>query len=134
MTQSSQTKNTKPRATKTIYKKTLLKVYKYVLDHKRTEIKVAARDLNLNKESVRRALHILSKNNYVAERKYSDMGISYFYPCGKRKFVIYVFHPKYCFLIIIDSKMTLWYTYYMRYRENMMPENRQRDHTRACSD
>ena len=123
MTSSEKTKKTKPRQTKTIYKKTLLKVYKYVLDHKRTEIKIAAKELNLNKESVRRALHILSKNNYVTERKYADMGISYFYPSDKRQFVIYVFHPKYSFLIIIDSKMTLWYTYYMKYRENMMPDD-----------
>lgn len=108
---------------KTIYKKTLTKVYKYVLSNKRTEIKIAARDLNLDKESVRQALYILTKHEFIKERKYKDIGVSYYYPSDSRYFIIYVFHPIKCFLIVFDSNMKLWYKFYIRYFKNMMPDD-----------
>ena len=120
---NSNLKPTRSNKPKTIYKKTLTKVYKYVLSNKRTEIKIAARELNLDKESVRQALYILAKHDFIKERKYKDIGVSYYYPSDSRYFIIYVFHPIKCFLIVFDSKLKLWYKFYIRYFKNMMPDD-----------
>ena len=112
-----------PRKTKTIYKKTLTKVYKYVLAHKRTEIKVAARELGLNRESVRMALHILTKAKFIRERKYKDIGVSYFYPCEDRLLFIYWFCRNSSYLIVLTSKLELYYMLRYPCFSNMMPDD-----------
>lgn len=121
---TNQTKTHKqPKKTKTIYKKTLTNVYKYVLAHKRTEIKVAARELRLNKESVRMALSILKKARFIRERKYNDIGVSYFYPCEDRLLFIYWFSRYDSFLIVLTSKLELYYMRRYPYFINMMPDD-----------
>ncbi len=101
------------RKSKTIYKKTLTNVLGYVIKNKRAEIKIAARELNLSKESVKTALGILTKYQLVKKRNYADMGISYYYPSDKREYTIFVFNSKRSFVAVIDSalnvKYSLWY-------------------------
>ncbi len=117
----SQNANIKKKP-KTIYKKTLTKVLRHVIVKKRTEIKVAARELGLRRYSVLAALKILQRSNLVKERKYEDMGISYYYPNDERYFTIYVFRPTQSFVFVADSAMNIHFKLAYHYSSFMMPD------------
>ena len=74
---------------RTIYKKTLVNVLRHVIKEKRTEIKVAARKLRISKKSADIALATLTKFKFIKERKYKDIGVSYYYPSKERLFTIF---------------------------------------------
>ncbi len=92
-----------------IYKKTLANVLRHVIENKRTEIKVTARKLGISRDSARIALNTLTKYGFIKERKYSDIGVSYFYPSNKRLMTIFVLDPHESFVFVCDSSMNIKY-------------------------
>lgn len=98
---------------KTIYKKTLANVLRHVIKNKRTELKLTARELHISKESAAIALSTLTKFGFIKERKYKDIGVSYYYPSKDRAFTIFVLMPTRSFMFVCDSSMNvkynLWY-------------------------
>ena len=94
---------------KTIYKKTLANVLRHVIENKRTELKVTARTLHISKESASIALSTLTKFGFIKERKYRDIGVSYYYPSEARMFTIFVLMPTRSFMFVCDSAMNIKY-------------------------
>ena len=93
----------------TIYKKTLANVLSHVIDSKRTEIKVAAKTLNITKDSARIALNTLTRYGFIKERKYKDIGVSYYYPSDNRVMTIFVLDPAESFVFVCDTSMNIKY-------------------------
>ena len=93
----------------TIYKKTLANVLNHVIESKRTEIKVTASKLNISRDSARIALLTLAKYGFIKERKYSDIGVSYFYPADRRLLTIFVLCPVESFVFVCDTSMNIKY-------------------------
>ncbi len=94
---------------RTIYKKTLANVLRHVIESKRTEIKVAAKALHISRESAAIALSVLTKFGFIKERKYKDIGVSYYYPSRERMFTIFVLMPSRSFMLVCDSAMNIRY-------------------------
>jgi len=108
--------------TKTIYKKTVLKVYSYVCSHDRSECKIIAKDLSSDRSSVSKALDILTRENYIKERKYSDIGVSYYYPSDKNKFCVLLFSPTVSHMLVCNGALDILEHFRYAYSEVIMPD------------
>lgn len=107
---------------KTIYKKTLIKVYSYIATHKRGECKIIARDLRMDKGSVQTALKILTRIGYITKRSYADIGVSYYYPSTKKIFCILIFSPAVSHLIFCNLSLEISEHFRYIYTDTIMPD------------
>lgn len=114
--------NNKKQTGRKIYRKTLLKVFAFVAKNGRTECKKVARALRTEKNSALKALRILHKAELIKARKYSDMGVTYYYPSDKREFTILVFRPTKSFAIVCNSALGIERMVSCSYCSFMLPD------------